>query len=100
MTPLEIFEYKQRWKSRGYSVRLHSDLEHQGKEYCKVQMHKQQWDMIKWTDVYEHTFIFEFRQDAEAFKKHFGRFADQEPIISESFQKLNLRTFEPYEPEA
>lgn len=99
MTPIEIFEYKQRWKQNSYSVRLHSDLEYEGKEYCRTQMFKQQWEFAKWTSVYEHTFFFEYEQDAKAFKKYFGQFADQEPINTESFQKLNVRTMEPYEQE-
>ena len=41
MTPIEIFEYKLKWKP-GYTVRLHSDLGLQGKDFCKVMMMKQQ----------------------------------------------------------
>lgn len=77
MTPIEIFEYKLKW-SPGYTVRLHSDLESQGKEWCKVQLHRPQWNFTMWTAVYEHTFHFEYKQDAISFKNKFGRFADQE----------------------
>lgn len=66
MTPVEIFEYKQRWKP-GYTVRLHSDLRSQAKDWCKIQLHKQQWDLNIHTNVYEDTFMFEYRQDAESF---------------------------------
>ena len=76
MSPIEIFEYKQKWKP-GYIVRLHSDLESAGKDWCKVQLHKQQWDMTKWTNVYEHTFHFEYKQDAKLFKERFKEYADQ-----------------------
>lgn len=86
MTPIQLFEYKQRWKHRAYSVRLHSDLEREGIEYCSVQMYKQQWGLIKHTNVYEHTFIFEHRQDALAFEKHFGYFANQPPIVIKRFE--------------
>ena len=72
MTPIEIFEYKNKWKP-GYTVRLHSDLESAGKEYCKIQMHKQQWDITKWTNVYEHTYHFEYKQDADSFVAHFDK---------------------------
>ena len=82
MTPLEIFEYKQRWtrNNGGYSVRLHSDLRSQGKDFCKVQLMRQQWDFKMYSDVYEDTFLFEYKQDADAFRMKFGRFADQEAI--------------------
>jgi hypothetical protein len=79
MTPIEIFEYKQRWKrdGGGYSVRLHSDLGLQGKDFCKVMMMKQQWDMTGWTAVYEHTFHFEYKQDADMFRNKFKKYADK-----------------------
>ena len=68
MTPLEIFEYKKRWQRAGsYGVRLHSDLRSNGKEFCKIQMFKHQWDLEIYTDNYEDTFHFEYRQDAESF---------------------------------
>ena len=76
MTPIEIHEYKLRWRP-GYSVRLHSDLESQGKDWCKVQLHKQQWNFTKWTAVYEHTFHFEYEESARKFKIAMGEFADQ-----------------------
>ena len=67
MTPIEIFEYKKRWEPKGYVVRLHSDLRSQGKEYCKVQMFQHQWIIKEYTDVYEDTFIFEHKLDADSF---------------------------------
>ena len=77
MIPLEIFEYKQRWQRvGGYAVRLHSDLRSQGKDYCKVQMFKHQWDLSQYTDNYEDTFHFEYKQDADAFRNKFKKYAD------------------------
>jgi len=77
MTPIEIFEYKQRWqRAGGYAVRLHSDLRTQGKDFCKVQLMKQQWDFSQYTDNYEDTFHFEFKQDADAFRNKFKKYAD------------------------
>jgi hypothetical protein len=67
MTPIEIFEYKTRWRKRGYNVRLHSDLRRQAKSFCSIQLFKQQWDISEFTDVYEDTFHFEYKQDAESF---------------------------------
>lgn len=77
MTPIEIFEYKQRWqRAGGYAVRLHSDLRSQGKDYCKIQLMKQQWDFSQYTDNYEDTFHFEYKQDADAFRNKFKKYAD------------------------
>lgn len=72
MTPIEIFEYKQKWKP-GYIVRLHSDLRMQGKDYCKIQMMKHQWDIQEFTDVYEDTYLFENRIDADSFTAQWDR---------------------------
>ena len=77
MIPIEIFEYKQRWqRAGGYAVRLHSDLRSQGKDYCKTQLMKQQWDFSQYTDNYEDTFHFEQKQDADAFRNKFKKYAD------------------------
>jgi len=75
MKPIEVFEYKQKWKP-GYTVRLHSDLRTQGKEYCKVQMFKHQWDMTEYTDVYEDTFMFEHKLDAESFSAQWPEYTN------------------------
>jgi len=77
MIPIEIFEYKQRWqRAGGYAVRLHSDLRTQGKDFCKTQLMKQQWDFSQYTDNYEDTFHFEYKQDADAFRNKFKKYAD------------------------
>ena len=78
MTPIEIFEYKKRWAPRAYTVRLHSDLRSRGKEYCKTQMQKQQWDVNIYTNNYEDTYLFEYKQDADSFISHFDpKFVNQ-----------------------
>jgi hypothetical protein len=74
-TPIEIFEYKLNWKP-GYAVRLHSDLRSQGKEYCKVQMFKHQWDISEFTNVYEDTFMFEHKQDADSFSAQWPEYTN------------------------
>jgi hypothetical protein len=77
MTPLEIFEYKKRWqRAGGYAVRLHTDLRSQGKDFCKFQLKKPQWDFTYYTNVYEDTFYFEFKQDADTFRNKFKKYAD------------------------
>ena len=82
MTPIEIFEYKKKWqRNHHYSVRLHSDLQRQGKDWCKVQLMKHQWDIVEYTDVYEHTFVFEHRIDQNCFAAAMPeKFVNQEPI--------------------
>ena len=47
-----------------------------GKDYCKVQMFKHQWDFSLYTDNYEDTFHFEYKQDADAFRNKFKKYAD------------------------
>ena len=77
MTPIEIFEYKQKWKP-GYVVRLHSDLRSNAKDYCKVQMLKHQWDVNEYTNSYEDTWLFENRLDAASFTTQWNeRFVNQ-----------------------
>jgi hypothetical protein len=75
MTPVEIAEYKQRWMSSGHNhpVAIHSDLRGQAKDWCKVQLMKQQWVHRKYTNVYEDTFFFEYHQDADSFCNHFKK---------------------------
>jgi hypothetical protein len=73
MTPQEIADYKQQWMSTGDNnpVRLHSDLDTQGKTWCRRQLERQQWSMTTWTDVYEHTFFFEDIRAAQNFEMEF-----------------------------
>ena len=72
MTPVEIFEYKQKWMP-GYSVRIHSDLRTQGKTWVK-QLDKREWNHTKWTDVYEDTFHFENANIGQQFEEEFIKF--------------------------
>lgn len=76
MTPVEIFEYKQRWKP-GYTVRLHSDIVDQGKSFAKRNCQKHQWSVTTWTDNYEHTFHFENIYAAQNFEMEMGGYANQ-----------------------
>ena len=73
MTPQEIADYKQQWMSTGDNnpVRLHSDLDTQGKTRWRRQLERQQWSMTTWTDVYEHTFFFEDIRAAQNFEMEF-----------------------------
>ena len=78
-TPQEISDYKQHWMSRGnnYSVRLHSDLDIQGKDWCRRNLERWQWKMDTYTNVYEHTFYFEFEEDAEDFAQLWPKYTNQ-----------------------
>lgn len=76
MTPIEIFEYKLNWKP-GYTVRLHSDLRSYGKEWCKQTLEKHQWDVTDYTNVYEDTYNFEHKSDADNFRTKWPRYTDQ-----------------------
>jgi hypothetical protein len=76
MTPIEIHEYKLRWKP-GYTVRLHSDLDWRGKDWCRKHLERHQWSFEKWTNVYEHTFCFENEEHGKQFEKLWPEFTNQ-----------------------
>jgi len=76
MTPQEIFEYKQRWLP-GYAVRLHSDLDWKGKDWCRRRIPREAWSMTTWTNVYEHTFYFESEIHANEFAKQWPEYTNQ-----------------------
>lgn len=78
MTPIEIFEYRQKWMTKEpHSVKLHSDLENAGKEWCSRMLEKQQWHFQKWSDVYEHTFHFENIKAAQNFEMEFSNYVNK-----------------------
>ena len=83
MTPVEIFEYKQRWMSSGNNnpVRLHSDVVDRGKSWCRRQLEQHQWSMTQWTDVYEHTFYFEDVRAAQIFEMEMKPYSNQEKTL-------------------
>ena len=72
MTPIEIFEYKQKWMRTGlnHPVPYHSDWRSYAKDWCKIQLHQTQWVHKEYTNVYEDTMFFEFRQDAQNFSNY------------------------------
>ena len=73
-TPQQIFEYKRDWKSKASIVKIHSDLDVAGKDWCRTWLNRWQWSFEKFTDVYEHTFLFEYEYDAKEFKEKFGKY--------------------------
>lgn len=76
MTPIEIHEYKLRWKP-GYTVRLHSDLVNEGKTWCRRNCERHEWSMSTYTDVYEHTFHFEHQAHGKQFETQWPKFVNQ-----------------------
>ena len=78
MTPLEIAEYKQRWMSTGNNtpVRLHSDLDTEGKTWCRRQLERHQWSLTAWTNNYEHTFYFELEEHATKFEQQWPEYTN------------------------
>ena len=71
MTPIEIFEYKNKWKPNAFVVDVHSDLDVQCKTWCRKNLNRWEWSMDTYTYVYAHTFYFEEEQAAEEFKHKF-----------------------------
>lgn len=76
MTPQEIVDYKMRWLP-GHSVRLHSDLDIAGKDWCRRTLEQHQWSFAKYTNVYEHTFCFEDIRVAQNFEMEFSNWANK-----------------------
>jgi len=75
-TPQEITDYKNSWRP-GYAVTLHSDLDTQGKDWCRKNLERWQWSFTSYTDVYEHTFCFEHKHDANVFEQQWPKFTNQ-----------------------
>lgn len=71
-TPLDISEYKMRWKPNGFPVAVHSDLDWRCKDWCRKNLERHQWSMDLHTAVYEHTFWFEHESDAIEFEKQWS----------------------------
>ena len=72
MTPQEIFEYKKSWLTAGGNpVRIHSDLDIEGKQWCRKNLERHQWSFQSYTGVYEHTFWFEDLKASQQFEQEF-----------------------------
>lgn len=77
-TPQEISDYKNRWmQSIEHSVRIHSDLVIEAKEWCRRNLPRWKWSMSKYTNVYEHTFFFEDEHSADLFDKQWPEYTNQ-----------------------
>lgn len=78
MSPLEIFEYKQKWVPSGHEVAFHSDKFSSALDWCKDKLSKEKYYVIRYTDVYEHKILFESRYDA----KDFNDFIDEQYALN------------------
>ena len=77
MTPQEIFEYKNAWKLEGFQVDVHSDLDIQCKDWCRKNLNRWEWSFDKYTDVYSHSFYFEYADSAQQFRTKFKDWVDK-----------------------
>lgn len=74
MTPIEIFEYKNKWmRTSPFCVKTHEDFDSDGKQWCRSNLKQHQWNFIHYTDVYEHTFCFEHEDDKNRFEEFLKR---------------------------
>lgn len=67
LTPLEVVDYKNRWRTSATKVRTHSDIVDTAKTWCRRNLDRWEWSMTAYTDVYEHTFEFELVENGHAF---------------------------------
>jgi len=71
MTPLEIFEYKNKWMlESNYYVVVNEDLDFTGKLWCRQHLKQHEWHFLRYTDMYDHTFVFEKEQDKNSFSQY------------------------------
>lgn len=78
MTPQEITDHKIRWmQGDTYVVAVHSDLDSQCTQWLKENVAKHQWNMYNYTDVYQHTYFFELKEDADKFAEHFKEWVNE-----------------------
>ena len=72
MTPVEIFEYKQKWMMSGDNnpVTFHSDWRSQAVEFCKLNFETYQYKHYKYTENYEDTMYFEHSGHSEFFSDY------------------------------
>ena len=66
-TPLEIFEYKRNHCT--VPVQVEESADWTAKDWCKENLERYQWSFVRYTDVYEHTILFEHEAHAREFEK-------------------------------
>lgn len=74
MTPLEISEYKMRWRP-GYRVQVDCDSDVWGKDYCRKHLKRHEWTFNKYTRPDDsHTFAFEQKEVALQFLQVYNEY--------------------------
>lgn len=63
----QISNYKQEWIPNGFVVRVESDLDVKGKDWCRHNLERWMWSMEAFVDNNHHKFIFEHEEDATDF---------------------------------
>lgn len=74
MTPVEVFEYKQKWLP-GVQVTIHSDQRRGAVDWCKSWMNPIHWKHREWSGAYEDTFHFKTLQQAKGLVEQFPNYA-------------------------
>jgi hypothetical protein len=72
MLPIDLFEYKLRWRSEcPYIIYVHSDLRRKAKKIIKDQFLKHKWHMSLYTASYQDSWLFEDFKDSNSFYEEF-----------------------------
>jgi hypothetical protein len=76
MTPVEIFEHKQKWMASGSNnpVPFHSDYRFLAKHWCKTKLEQSEWLHREYTDVYEDTIFFENQENVKKIQNYLKKF--------------------------
>lgn len=70
MKPIEIFEYKQKWKAQAYTVTMYDWVRPHG--FCKNSFDSHRWDAVKYAHPDDsHLFMFERTEDYNKFLAEF-----------------------------
>jgi hypothetical protein len=77
LTPLEVFEYKRRWRPDAFQVDVHSDLEDKCRVWCKQNLKRWEWECSTFTDMYSHSYLFETESHAREFAMEFEEWVDK-----------------------
>ena len=69
MTPQEITNYKTEWMKHCTNLAtINEDSDLQAKRWCRANLKQQEWHFVPYTDVYEHSILFEHAESCEAFE--------------------------------
>lgn len=69
-TSEEVSAYKEQWEP-GYVVKLASNMDVKGKDWCRRHLTRWSWGMIAFVDNTHHEFMFEHESAANKFARDF-----------------------------